>query len=272
MIKTINLSYFYKSQEKKINALKNINLKFNPEEFTVVLGKNGSGKSTLLKCLAGIEKDYDGEILINGINIKEYQDIKENRGKIGFIFENPETQLISPIVREDIAFGPENLNLSLSEIEERIEYSQKLLKIEKLSHRDIHKISAGEKQKVALAGILALKPDILISDEATSYLDISNRESLIGLFMELKKNNGKTVIHATHFPNESIFADRVIVLDEGEVVYQGSPEELYLNPTFVDKLGIRVPYVFGLINELKKKNIILKKGIKDIEGLVESLC
>ncbi len=246
MIEIKDLYFSYNSDLKNhYSALKGINLKIGNGEFVSIMGSNGSGKSTLVLCMKGILKPVSGRICIDDININDEQLLRKMRNNIGIVFQNPDNQFISTSVEREIAFGLENLGIEKDEIIRRIDEIGNKFNLTKFLKNSPETLSGGEKQKVALATILAMDPNYLILDEATSYLDPQSRSNLINLLKDefiLKKNDGFTIILVTQFPNEALVSQRLIIMDKGGIVMDGEPNQIFKkNVGKLKEIGIRVP-------------------------------
>jgi energy-coupling factor transport system ATP-binding protein len=273
MIKTNNL-YFRYSDEKEEDkyALKNINLHINDGEFVVIIGHNGSGKSTLSKLFNGIFYPTSGKIYIDGLDTSDEELIWEIRKRAGMVFQNPDNQLVATIVEEDVAFGPENLGLPPEVIRQRVDEALESVKMSEFKRKPPHHLSGGQKQRVAIAGILAMKPKCIIFDEPTAMLDPSGRKEVIQTIQNLNKVDKMTVVHVTHYMDEAVNADRIIVMDGGQIVLEGTPKEVFSQVETLQKLGLDVPQVTLLSHELKKSGIEVSTENLTVDELVENLC
>lgn len=253
MIKTNNL-YFRYSDEKEEDkyALKNINLHINEGEFVVIIGHNGSGKSTLSKLFNGIFYPTSGKILIDGLDTSDEELIWEIRKRAGMVFQNPDNQLVATIVEEDVAFGPENLGLPPEMIRQRVDEALESVKMSEFKRKPPHHLSGGQKQRVAIAGILAMKPKCIIFDEPTAMLDPSGRKEVIQTIQNLNKVDKMTVVHVTHYMDEAVNADRIIVMDGGQVVLEGTPKEVFSQVETLQNLGLDVPRLHCYHMSLKR--------------------
>lgn len=254
-IKINGLSYSY---VPSVFALKNISLTINKGEFVSIIGHNGSGKSTLAKIIAGIiDLPNEGEIFIFDEQIT-HKNSDEIRGDIGIVFQNPDNQFIGTTVRDDLAFGLENKLVPQAEMDEIIEnYAQKVGMEEFLEKEPMH-LSGGQKQRVAIAGVLAMQPKILLLDEATAMLDPRGKREIKEIIQELKKEiKDLTIISITHDIEETLDSDRIIVLNEGEIVLSGTPSEIYQNASLLEEIDLNLPFIFRLKNELSAKGIVV---------------
>jgi energy-coupling factor transport system ATP-binding protein len=244
-----NISYYYIEEEGEV--IKNLSLSVAKGEWICVLGPNGSGKSTLSKLIAGLMNPRQGEIRINDevMQMSNY----ELRRTIGMVFQNPDNQFVGSTVKDDIAFGLENNEVPQSQMEERIQHYSSLVGMESFLEQEPQHLSGGEKQRVAIASVLALQTEILLLDEATSMLDPLSRKEVLATITSLKKLN-KTVISITHDVNEALLADRVIVMVQGEMIAQGTPQEVFMNPELLQQANLEVLPSIQLAYELQKNN------------------
>lgn len=273
MIKIENATYEYKSliDESFEKAVENLNMEVVEGEFLVILGHNGSGKSTLAKLINGLILPTEGNITVMGMNTKEDKNIWEIREKAGMVFQNPDNQIVATIVEEDVAFGPENLGIPPKEIRRRVDEALEIVEMTEYKKHAPHLLSGGQKQRVAIAGILAMKPQCIIFDEPTSMLDPTGRIEVMNTIKKLNKEESKTIILITHYMDEAVQADRVIVMEKGKIVMEGTPKEIFSQVEKVKSLGLDVPQVTELAYELRKEGIQLKDDILSIEELVELL-
>ncbi len=273
MIKTEGLFFKY-DDEKDENkyALKNINLNIVDGEFVVIIGHNGSGKSTLSKLFNGIYYPTDGKIYIDGLDTSDESQIWEIRKRAGMVFQNPDNQLVATIVEEDVAFGPENLGLPSEEIRARVDEALESVKMSAFKRKPPHHLSGGQKQRVAIAGILAMKPRCIIFDEPTAMLDPSGRKEVMQTIAHLNKDEKMTIVHITHFMDEAVEADRILVMDEGEIVLEGKPKEVFSQVEKLKEIGLDVPQVTLLSFELNQMGYAVNKENLTVDELVENLC
>lgn len=273
MIVTENL-YFRYADEKDENqyALKNVNINIGDGEFVVIIGHNGSGKSTLSKLLNGIYYPTQGKITIDQLDTSDESLIWEIRKRAGMVFQNPDNQLVATIVEEDVAFGPENMGLPSSEIRKRVDDALAAVSMDAFKRKPPHHLSGGQKQRVAIAGILAMKPKCIIFDEPTAMLDPSGRKEVIQTIRHLNQNEKMTVVHITHFMDEAVYADRIIVMDAGEIVLEGTPREVFSNVDLLKSIGLDVPQVTLLSYELAKQGFEVSNQNLTVEELVDELC
>ena len=268
LIRTENLSFSYvdegdtERQYEVHPALENVSINIKRGEYIAVLGHNGSGKSTLAKLLNLILIPSSGKIFIDGKDVSS-PDLSEDdvfavRKKIGMVFQNPDNQLVATVVEEDVAFGPENLGLPREEIRRRVVDAVNRVGMQEYMHHAPHKLSGGQKQRIAIAGIIAMKPECIIFDEATAMLDPIGRRDCIEIMESLCKDEGITVINITHYMEEAARADRVIVINDGSVVLEGTPNEVFSNIDYLHSIGLEAPQGKELIYELQKSGLEIK--------------
>lgn len=273
MIKMENVTYEYTSyiNDAILKAVKDIDLEVKEGEFLVILGHNGSGKSTLAKMMNGLLLPTSGEVYVMGMNTKDSDKIWDIRQKAGIVFQNPDNQIVATIVEEDVAFGPENQGVPPAEIRKRVDEALEIVEMTEYKKHAPHLLSGGQKQRVAIAGILAMKPDCIILDEPTAMLDPNGRIEVMETIKKLNKNEGKTIVLITHYMDEAIEADRIIVMEQGEIVLEGSPREVFRQVDKVKELGLDVPQVTELVYELRKEGIDIRDDILSVEELVDLL-
>lgn len=267
MIELKNITFGYDADSP---VLKNYSLTINSGEFITILGHNGSGKSTLSKLLVGLMEPQQGEIIIDGELLSE-DTIPTIRQKIGIVFQNPDNQFVGSTVRDDIAFGLENKCVSYDVMNELVErYAQKV-GMEKFLDSEPHYLSGGEKQRVAIAGVLALGANIIILDEATAMLDPRGRENVMNLIHELVEDRDKTIIMITHHLDEAVKSDRIIVMNEGEIILEGVPKEVFQEKELLESVKLDVPFAVKASYELKQRGL-LKDVVTNDEELMDELC
>ena len=253
-------------------AIDNVSIDIEKGSFVAVLGHNGSGKSTLAKHLNAILLPTEGTVWIGEDDTKNSDALWDIRQRAGMVFQNPDNQIIANVVEEDVAFGPENIGVPTREIWRRVDESLKAVGMTAFRKKSPNKLSGGQKQRVAIAGVMAMKPDCIILDEPTAMLDPHGREDVIRTVHELNKQENITVVLITHYMEEVIDADRIIVMDEGKVVMDGTPKQIFSKVDQLKKYRLDVPQVTELAYELKKERIPLEDGILTIEELVNALC
>ena len=281
VIKTENLGFTYTDNADElptaaeIPALKNINFSVKRGEYVAVLGHNGSGKSTLAKLLNMILTPTVGKIYIDGVDITREDftedDVFDVRRKVGMVFQNPDNQLVATVVEEDVAFGPENLGLPREEIRRRVTSALNLVGMQDYAHHAPHKLSGGQKQRVAIAGIIAMRPEIIIFDESTAMLDPRGRQEVIRIMERLTRDEGLTVINITHYMEEAARADRVVVINDGEMVLDGTPSEVFTNTELLHSVGLEAPQGTELIAQLKQMGLDLPTDGLDEDECIEAL-
>ncbi len=259
-IEVDNVKCLYKDENgADAVALSNISLTIRRGEYIAIIGRNGSGKSTLAKLFNMILDPVEGKILVDGVDITDPElpekDILEVRRKIGMVFQNPDNQLVATIVEEDIAFGPENLGVPSEQIRERVDDSLATVGMSEYARHEPHRLSGGQKQRVAIAGVLAMNPECIILDESTAMLDPRGRREVIATIERLNKERGITVIMITHYMNEAVRADRVIMLDNGMLVKDAGAREIFSDPVLLREYGLDVPQSVELVHELKKAGV-----------------
>jgi len=263
-----DVSFYYNSSSQK--AVDNLNLIVEKGEFVTILGHNGSGKSTLAKLINGLLIPSSGEVLINGKSSLDKKNLPFIRKTAGMVFQNPDNQAIATIVEDDIAFGPENLGLSREEIAQRIEFALKVTEMEKYRKKAFSKLSGGQKQRVAIAGLLAMKPEVLILDESTSMLDPKGRKEVLNIAHKLNKEEGITIILITHYMDEAIDADKVIVLKGGSIVKEGTPKEIFFDEKSLSS-GLTCPRPMLLGKQLNARDIKVDLSLNK-EELLKNLA
>lgn len=274
MIKIENLNFSYKnnSEENEKNstlALNNLNLSIKEGEFVAILGHNGSGKSTLAKLLNGQIFPTKGDILICGMNTKDEKKIWDIREKCSMVFQNPDNQMVATTVENEVAFGPENLQVKNPELRERVEEAIKLVGMQDYVKRSPSALSGGQKQRVSIAGVIAMLSDCIIFDEPTAMLDPQGRNDVMDIIQTLNKKYKKTVVHITHYMEEAALADRIIVLNKGEKALEGSAREVFSKVKEMKDLGLTVPQVTEIAYELEKEGYNFEKLPLNIEEFLE---
>lgn len=252
IISVKNVTYEYKDEDNAVTAVKDLSLNIERGSFTVILGHNGSGKSTLAKMLNGLNKPTLGDIFVDGINTKDEQNEIEVKRKVGMVFQNPDNQIIASIVEEDVAFGPENLGVPPKEIKERVDDALKAVDMLEYKDSTPHRLSGGQKQRIAIAGIIAMSPQCLVLDEPTAMLDPKGRAEIIETLIRLNKEKGITVVLITHYMEEAQNADRVLVMNDGEIIADDKPKVIFSDVERLKKVGLDVPQTAELLYNLKK--------------------
>nr|WP_026188974.1 energy-coupling factor transporter ATPase [Orenia marismortui] len=270
LIKVEDLYYRYNNSNDWV--LNGVDLEVEEGEFLVIVGHNGSGKSTLAKMLNGLLVPDKGIVKVMDNQTANHDEIWDIRQQVGMVFQNPDNQLVANIVEEDVAFGPENLGLESQKIRERVAEALKAVGMEDFRRYAPHNLSGGQKQRVAIAGILAMHPKCLVLDEPTAMLDPVGRNSVMSAVQRLNKELGMTVIHITHFMTEAIKADRIIVMDQGKIALEGTPEELFSQVDRIKRYHLDVPQVTELAFQLQKEGLDIPSDIFNVDRLVEELC
>lgn len=268
-----NVTYSYNIDDShRIDAVKGISLHIKEGTFVALVGHNGSGKSTLAKLLNGLLLPSNGDVKIFGNSTLDPSKIYEIRKDVGMVFQNPDNQMIASIVEDDVAFGPENLGVEREEIINRVEWALSKVGMLEYRKRTPFKMSGGQKQRLAIAGVLAIKPKILVLDESTAMLDPQGRSEVLRVAHELNKQDGITVIHITHFMEEALGADRLIVMNSGSIAFDGTPREVFKNYEQLKAIKLAVPWETQMAISLQNAGIDIGDGIVDQDELVERLC
>ena len=278
MIRAKDVVFEYQKYDEEGNvsetkrAVDGVELDVKKGDFVAILGHNGSGKSTLAKHINALLLPTDGEIWVAGMNTKDEKHLWDIRQSAGMVFQNPDNQIIGTVVEEDVGFGPENMGIPTEQIWERVEEALKAVGMYKYRKHSPNRLSGGQKQRVAIAGIVAMHPQCIILDEPTAMLDPNGRKEVIRAVRALNMVENITVLLITHYMEEVVHADKVIVMDQGKVVMQGTPKEIFSRVEELKSYRLDVPQVTLLAHELKKKGIPLSDGILTIEELVNELC
>ena len=272
IISVKDMTFEYVTIDSKFKAIDNLSLDVKPGEFVAIIGHNGSGKSTLSKNLNAILVPSEGDIYIDGMNTKDESNLWNIRQTAGMVFQNPDNQIVATIVEEDVAFGPENLGVEPKVIRQRVEESLKSVGIYELKDRQPHLLSGGQKQRVAIAGIIAMRPKCIIFDEATAMLDPSGRKEVMNVIKKLNKEENITTLHITHYMEEAVQADRVVVVDKGRKLLEGTPKEVFKNVDLLKKIGLDVPYMTELASLLREEGLDLDDDILTVDEMVDKLC
>jgi len=276
MINFQGLTYKYTSIEDEnevdIYAVKGLNLDVKRGEFLVVLGHNGSGKSTIAKHINALLIPTEGKVIVDGLDTSDPNNLWKIRSKAGMVFQNPDNQLVATIVEEDVAFGPENLGVEPKEIRKRVDESLETVGMSEYKRHAPHLLSGGQKQRVAIAGVLAMKPDCIVFDEPTAMLDPSGRKEVMNNIKELNKEYGITIILITHFMDEAAKGDRIVVVDDGKIIMDGTPRTVFSQVKTMKAIGLDVPQVTELAYELKNAGINIGTEILNVDEMVNALC
>ena len=256
-----DLCFSYEDEEGREDnpALQNFSVDIRRGEYVAVLGHNGSGKSTFAKLLNYILEPTSGELIVNGLDLSDKElsdeDILALRKNVGMVFQNPDNQLVATIVEQDVAFGPENLGIEREELRRRVDFALETVGMTSYSKHEPHRLSGGQKQRVAIAGILAMMPQCVIFDESTAMLDPGGRREVLDTIRKLNREYGMTVLNITHYMNEAAEADRIIVINDGEFLLDGTPDEVFAQRDTLNKVGLEVPQCAELIHTLRAAGI-----------------
>lgn len=272
LIRFCDVSYRYESDNETPLplAIKNINIDIKKGEFVAILGHNGSGKSTIAKLSNAIILPESGKVLVDGMDTADESLEYDIRQTVGVVFQNPDNQIVATIVEEDVAFGPENLGIEPKEIRQRVDDALKSVGMYEYRLHEPHKLSGGQKQRVAIAGVMAMQTDCIVLDEPTAMLDPKGREEVMKSMLRLNKEMGKTVVLITHYMDEAVKADRVIVMNSGSVVLDGTPREVFAHEDIIENAGLELPDSAKLALKLKKNGVNLPDGILTPDEFIES--
>ena len=273
IIRIENLIFEYKREEEQevVRAIDNVSLEIPRGSFTAIIGRNGSGKSTLAKNLNALLLPTSGEIWIDGYNTKDPESLWQVRQRAGMVFQNPDNQLVSSIVEDDVAFGPENLAIPPDEIRIRVDESLKAVGMYEERKKAPHMLSGGQKQRIAIAGVVAMKPQCIILDEPTAMLDPRGRDEVMAIMKKLHQE-GITILLITHFMEEAAQAERVIIMDQGRICMDGTPEEIFARSREIRELSLDVPLPVELAEGLRENGIAVPRSIITTEEMVDYLC
>ena len=273
LIKTVGLCHVYgEDTEERHEALQNVDMSIEKGEFVAVLGANGSGKSTLAKHFNALLLPTSGHCIVGGMDTAEETEAWRIRQICGMVFQNPDNQIIAATVEDDVAFGPENLGVESSEIRRRVTKALEAVGMEKYRGFAPHLLSGGQKQRVAIAGALAMRTECLVLDEPTAMLDPAGRQEVMSTVKRLHDEDGITIIHITHFMEEAALADHIIVMDDGRVIMDGTPAEIFSHVHELNRCGLGVPVAADMAYRLRRKGIKLPEGILYGDDLVRALA
>lgn len=272
IIKFDNVSFAYELEDEGVvNAVNDFSLDVPKGQFLAVLGHNGCGKSTVAKLINGILVPNKGKVTVEGMDTSDEEKTVDIRRIVGMVFQNPDNQIVATIVEDDVAFGPENLGVEPSEIRKAVDNALKAVGMYEFRNREPHRLSGGQKQRVAIAGVLAMKTKCIVMDEPTAMLDPQGRKEVMDTVMKLNKKLGITVILITHYMDEAVKADRVVVMDGGRIAMDGTPKEVFRNVEKMKKLGLDVPQATELAYRLRKKGFKLPDDILDENECAEAI-
>ncbi len=270
-IENLTFEYLRDEDQMSVKAIDNVSLNIERGSFTAIIGKNGSGKSTLAKNLNGLLLPTEGVIYVDGYDTRDDEHIWDVRQTAGMVFQNPDNQLVSAIVEDDVAFGPENLGIEPAEIRRRVDKALEDVNMGKFKKKAPHLLSGGQKQRIAIAGVVAMKPKCIIFDEPTAMLDPKGRGEIMSIIDELH-DEGITVILITHFMEEAVRADRVIIMHEGHVLLDGTPEQVYTQEDLINSTNLEMPLMVEVGAKLRDMGIQVPKDIITEEKMVEFIC
>lgn len=268
-----HVSHTFETEEgKTFDALKDVTAQIKKGEFTAIIGTNGSGKSTLARHLNALLIPTEGELIVEGMRTSDAGRVWDIRQKVGMVFQNPDNQLVAAVVEEDVAFGPENLGVPPKEIRERVDLALEKVGMTSYRKQAPSMLSGGQKQRVAIAGVLAMKPDCIVLDEPTAMLDPKGRKEVMDTIHELNKTEGITIVLITHFMEEAVTADHILVIDRGVLKMEGTPREIFSQADKVTEIGLDVPVPADLARRLRKKGMAVSEKCMTDEELGEALC
>ncbi|MDR0880872.1 MAG: energy-coupling factor transporter ATPase [Clostridioides sp.] len=271
IVQVNNMTFEYITEESSVKAIDDLSLNVKEGEFVAIIGHNGSGKSTLSKNLNAILFPTEGNILIDGIDTRMEDRLWDIRQTAGMVFQNPDNQIVATIVEEDVAFGPENLGIQPKEIRARVDKALKDVNMYEFRRRQPHLLSGGQKQRVAIAGIIAMRPKCIIFDEATAMLDPSGRKEVMRTIKELNKQEKITVLHITHYMEEAVEADRVIVMEKGKKIVEGTPREVFSHVRELKEIRLDVPCMTELANLLIDDGVNIPGDILTVDEMVDKI-
>lgn len=272
IIKFDNVSFAYELEDEGVvNAVNDFSLEVPEGQFLAVLGHNGCGKSTVAKLINGILVPNKGKVTVEGMDTSDEGKTVDIRKTVGMVFQNPDNQIVATIVEDDVAFGPENLGVEPSEIRKAVDSALKAVGMYEFRKREPHRLSGGQKQRVAIAGVIAMNTKCIVMDEPTAMLDPQGRKEVMDTVMKLNREFGITVILITHYMDEAVKADRVIVMDGGRIAMDGTPKEVFRNVERMKKLGLDVPQATELAYRLRKKGFKLPEDILDENECAEAI-
>ena len=273
-IEVKDLVYRYSKEQGDDNlcpAIDHVSIEIKRGEYIAIAGSNGSGKSTLARCLNGLLLPTEGEILVDGMDTNDDDLIWDIRKKIGMVFQNPDNQIVSSMVEDEVAFGPENIGIENPELRKRVDNALKSVGMYEYRNREAHKLSGGQKQRIAIAGAVAMRPDCIVFDEPTAMLDPKGRSQVMKVIRELN-NQGITIILITHFMEEVAEADRVLVMKSGKLLADSVPEDVFADTNLIESAGLEIPAAVLLRNELIENGISLSHEVINKDDLVDALC
>ena len=272
IIELNNVSFKYETEERDYSVLNDFSLSFKQGTFNVILGHNGSGKSTLAKLLNGLIKPISGDVSVLGMSTADEKFDFEIKKTVGLVFQNPDNQLVSSIVEEDVAFGPENLGFEPEEIRKRVDEALKAVDMYEYREKPTHKLSGGQKQRVAIAGIIAMEPKCLVLDEPTAMLDPKGRAEVLDTIYRLNRDKGITIILITHFMEEAQDADRVLVMNDGSIIADGKPSDVFCEVEKIRFAGLDVPQTTDLLDRLQTLGFSVDMSSISVEDCAQEIA
>ena len=274
MIETKNLAFAYPADEGEMQtlALRDVSVSIEKGSFVVVLGHNGSGKSTFAKCLNAVLLPCGGKVYVEGMDTQDEALLLEIRRRVGMVFQNPDNQIVANVVEEDVAFAPENLGVPTEEIRRRVDAALAAVDMTAFTTHAPHLLSGGQKQRVAIAGVIAMEPACIVLDEATAMLDPVGRQEVLSAVHKLNREKGITVVLITHHINEAEDADRVIVMDDGQVVLDGGPREVFTKVEDLRSMGLTVPDTIDLLDRLRRDGVAVPPDALTVEECADAIA
>ena len=274
MLETKDLTFYYPAEEGReaAAALREVTLEIEKGSFVVVLGHNGSGKSTLAKHMNAVVLPSSGKVYVEGMDTCDEQLLLEIRRRVGMVFQNPDNQIVANVVEEDVAFAPENLGVPSEEIRQRVDNALAAVGMSEFARHAPHLLSGGQKQRIAIAGVIAMEPQCIVLDEATAMLDPVGRREVLRTIHRLNREMGITVVLITHHMNEAENADRVIVMDHGQVAMDGTPRQVFARVAELKKLGLTTPHTVELLAQLNDEGMLLPLDALTVEECAQALC
>ena len=274
MIETKNLAFAYPADEGEMQtlALRDVSVSIEKGSFVVVLGHNGSGKSTFAKCLNAVLLPCGGKVYVEGMDTQDEALLLEIRRRVGMVFQNPDNQIVANVVEEDVAFAPENLGVPTEEIRRRVDAALAAVEMTAFTTHAPHLLSCGQKQRVAIAGVIAMEPACIVLDEATAMLDPVGRQEVLSAVHKLNREKGITVVLITHHINEAEDADRVIVMDDGQVVLDGGPREVFTKVEALRSMGLTVPDTIDLLDRLRRDGVAVPPDALTVEECADAIA
>ena len=266
-----DVTYSYRNGEQVSRGVKGVDLEIRGGEFVVVLGRNGSGKSTLAKLLNGFLVPDEGTVTVNGVDTADDDKIFDVRSTVGMVFQNPDNQMVASVIESDVAFGPENLGVPRDEIEERVTEALETVGMESYRTGSPNRLSGGQKQRIAIAAILAMRPKAIVLDESTAMLDPKGRREIMDTILKLQREKGMAVVLITHYMDEAIAADKIHIMNDGEIIASGTPREVFQNEAAIQRAGLELPVAAKVALNLKKAGLNIGFALTD-EELAEEVA